>query len=166
MSCLLYLEEIRGKMEEKQLQTLVENVSLQYFKKPFKHQAYFNNRLRTTGGRYLLRSHNIEINRKYLEQLGVEELVGIIKHELCHYHLHLEGKGYQHRDYDFRMLLKEVDAPRFCNTLPDRPVTKRNYQILYYRCSKCGSLYKRKRSVDVSRYVCGKCRGKLMKINS
>ena len=28
----------------------------------------------------------------------MEELIGIIKHELCHYHLHLEGKGYQHRD--------------------------------------------------------------------
>lgn len=152
-------------MENYQLQELVENLSMEFFRKPFRHQALFNNRLRTTGGRYLLKSHNIEINRQYLEQLGKEELVGIIKHELCHYHLHLDGKGYQHRDADFRELLKKVDAPRFCSSLPDRPVRKRNSKILIYKCSKCDQLYQRKRTINVSRYVCGKCRGKLIKID-
>lgn len=153
-------------MEDYQLQDLVEGLSMRYFHKPFKHKAVFNNRLRTTGGRYLLKSHNIEINRKYLEQLGEEELIGIIKHELCHYHLHLEGKGYQHRDADFRRLLKEVDAPRFCSSLPERQVTKRSYKTIFYKCSSCEQLYQRKRAINVSRYVCGKCRGKLVKINS
>jgi SprT-like protein len=153
-------------MEDFQLQALVEGLSNKYFHKPFKHKAVFNHRLRTTGGRYLLKSHNIEINRKYLEQLGEEELIGIIKHELCHYHLHLEGKGYQHRDADFRNLLKKVGAPRFCSSLPERQVIRRQYKTIYYKCTKCEQLYKRKRSMDLSRYVCGKCRGKLIKINS
>lgn len=152
-------------MEEFQLQGLVEKLSLEFFQKPFKHKAIFNNRLRTTGGRYLLKSHNIEINRKYLEQLGKEELIGIIKHELCHYHLHLEGKGYQHRDADFKKLLKKVGAPRFCNVLPDHPERKRTYKLHVYKCSHCGQVFKRKRAVNVLRYVCGKCRGKLIKIN-
>ena len=47
----------------------------------------------------------------------MEELIGVIKHELCHYHLHIEGKGYQHRDADFRELLKRTNSPRFCSTL-------------------------------------------------
>ncbi|RTR28502.1 SprT family protein [Robertmurraya yapensis] len=152
-------------MEDYQLQELVENLSIKFFQKPFRHQALFNNRLRTTGGRYLLKSHNIEINRQYLEQLGEKELIGIIKHELCHYHLHIEGKGYQHRDADFRELLKKVDAPRFCSSLPARPVRKRSSKILVYKCSKCEQLYQRKRTINVSRYVCGKCRGKLIKID-
>ncbi|TKC13504.1 SprT family protein [Robertmurraya kyonggiensis] len=152
-------------MENFQLQELVEDLSMRFFQKPFRHQALFNNRLRTTGGRYLLKSHNIEINRQYLEQLGEEELIGIIKHELCHYHLHLEGKGYQHRDADFRDLLKKVDAPRFCSSLPDRPVRKRSSKTLIYKCSKCAQLFQRKRTINVSRYVCGKCRGKLIKID-
>lgn len=152
-------------MEDYQLQELVENLSIKFFQKPFRHQALFNNRLRTTGGRYLLKSHNIEINRQYLEQLGEKELIGIIKHELCHYHLHIEGKGYQHRDADFRELLKKVDAPRFCSSLPDRPVRKRSNKILVYKCSKCEQLYQRKRTINVTRYVCGKCRGKLIKID-
>jgi len=152
-------------MEEFQLQGLVEKLSLEFFQRPFKHKAIFNNRLRTTGGRYLLKSHNIEINRRYLEQLGEEELIGIIKHELCHYHLHLEGKGYRHRDADFKKLLKKVGAPRFCNVLPDGPERKRSYKLHVYKCSNCSQVFKRKRAVDVLRYVCGKCRGKLIQMN-
>ena len=52
-------------------------------------------------------SHNIEINKKHYEEFGIEELIGIIKHELCHYHLHIEKRGYKHRDQDFKELLKK-----------------------------------------------------------
>ncbi|MFB5197991.1 SprT family protein [Bacillus sp. AFS073361] len=151
-------------MEQQQLQLLVEKISVESFGKLFLHQAFFNPRLRSTGGRYLLSTHNIEINRKYYDQLGEKELVGIIKHELCHYHLHLEGKGYQHKDQDFKQLLKMVGAPRFCAQLPDMKVTRKSNKILLYQCTKCQQLYRRKRSIDTSRYVCGKCKGKLMKV--
>ncbi|WHY77983.1 SprT family protein [Neobacillus sp. WH10] len=151
-------------MEQKELQLLVEKISVELFEKPFKHKASFNPRLRSTGGRYLLGTHNIEINKKYLEQLGEKELVGIIKHELCHYHLHLEGKGYQHRDQEFKMLLKKVGAPRFCTQLPERKVKRSAIKILLYQCAKCKLSYERKRSIDTSKYVCGSCRGKLTKM--
>ena len=59
---------------------------------PFLHKAVFNNRLRTTGGRYLLKSHNIELNYRYYELYGEEELVGIIKHELFIIHI-LQEEG-------------------------------------------------------------------------
>jgi SprT-like protein len=149
-------------MKDEELQSMVEEISLKDFSKPFNHQAIFNPRLRTTGGRYLLRSHNIEINKKYLDQLGEAELIGIIKHELCHYHLHLEGKGYQHRDRDFRELMERVKAPRFCSSLPEE-INKRKKQkkVLLYQCTQCHLVYRRKRSIDTTRYVCGKCRGKL-----
>lgn len=80
-------------MTDTELQKLVEQISSQFFAKPFRHRARFNSRLRTTGGRYLLRSHDIELNPKHLEEHGEAELVAIIKHELCHYHLHLEKKA-------------------------------------------------------------------------
>ena len=73
-------------MDNKALQELVSNIPIEYFNKPFKHNAVFNKRLRTTGGRYLLNSHDIEINPKQYEYFGVEALIDIIKHELCHYH--------------------------------------------------------------------------------
>jgi SprT-like protein len=152
------------KMEQRELQLLVEKISLDFFSKPFKHMALFNPRLRSTGGRYLLGTHNIEINKKYLEQLGEKELIGIIKHELCHYHLHLEGRGYQHKDQDFKLLLKKVGGPRFCNQLPERKAKQTAKKILIYQCSNCQLTYQRKRSINTSKYVCGKCRGKLLKV--
>ncbi|XJZ27589.1 SprT family protein [Bacillota bacterium Lsc_1132] len=151
-------------MEDNELQRLVEQISINFFGKPFRHRAYFNSKLRTTGGRYLLGTHDIEVNKKYLLQLGESELIGIIKHELCHYHLHLEGKGYRHRDRDFRLLLKKVGAPRFCGHLPAEPKKRTFKKILTYECANCHLQYQRKRKIDTSRYVCGKCRGKLVKV--
>lgn len=150
-------------MEDHELQKLVIKISAAFFGKPFRHRAFFNPKLRTTGGRYLLNTHNIELNKKYLLQLGEEELIGIIKHELCHYHLHLEGKGYQHRDQEFKLLLKKVGAPRFCRRLPETPKKRSSKKILIYECTQCHLQYQRKRSMNTNRFVCGKCRGKLVK---
>lgn len=149
-------------MDEQEIQRLVEEVSLQYFEMPFLHKAVFNNRLRTTGGRYLLKSHNIELNYRYYEVYGEEELVGIIKHELCHYHLHIAGGGYKHRDRDFRELLKEVDAPRFCKRMINEEKEKKSYN---YECMECSLQYVRRRQINTKRYVCGKCKGKLKPIS-
>ena len=82
-------------------------VSNRYFNEP-RHNALFNNKLRTTGGRYMLDSHNIEINPKQYQYYGKNALIDIIKHELCHYHLHLGGKGYKHKDSEFKILSKQV----------------------------------------------------------
>ncbi|RHW30566.1 SprT family protein [Neobacillus notoginsengisoli] len=151
-------------MEDRELQALTEKLSKELFGLPFMHKAVFNPRLKTTGGRYLLKSHNIEINKRYLEQLGYEELIGIIKHELCHYHLHLAGRGYKHRDADFRALLKKVEAPRFCGQLPEKVAKRTSRKIIVYECTVCKTAYTRRRNMDLSKYVCGKCRGKLRKI--
>lgn len=154
------LHEMRGfLMNDQMLQKLVEETSLTYFGKKFNHRAYFNNRLRTTGGRYMLHSHNIDINPKYFHEYGLDEVIGIIKHELCHYHLHIEGKGYKHGDQDFKLLLKKVGAPRFCQPLNNE--TKVQKAFLIYRCRNCRQEYKRKRKVDTTRLVCGKCAGKI-----
>ena len=60
----------------------------------------------------------------------MEELIGIIKHELCHYHLHLEGKGYQHRDKDFKELLKKVGGTEILLTSARIFVKERENRIL------------------------------------
>jgi SprT-like protein len=148
-------------MTDRELQQLVEKISLEDFKRPFTHKAIFNKKLRTTGGRYLLSSHNIEINRRYLDEIGMEEIKGIIKHELCHYHLHLQGKGYRHGDRDFKKLMAETNSPRFCSTLDSIKRTVQPVKWLYV-CGSCGLEYKRKRQIDTKKYVCGKCRGKII----
>lgn len=150
-------------MNDEQLQQWVEHVSLSAFGIPFRHKARFNKRLRSTGGRYLLKSHDIEISTQQLVAHGPEEVEKIIKHELCHYHLHLQRKGYQHRDADFKALLAKVGGSRFCRALPTSVQGRRKTEPYRYRlvCVRCGTEYRRKRKMDPRRYACGKCRGPL-----
>ncbi|KAA0948408.1 SprT family protein [Sporosarcina sp. ANT_H38] len=149
-------------MTDEGLQALIENVSLNAFGKPFIHIARFNKRLRTTGGRYMLSDHSIQINPLVLEVHGTEELVGVIKHELCHYHLHIEGRGYRHRDADFRDLLKYTGSPRFCRPLTEG--NKRVHSMHVYECVSCKTLYNRRRRMNVRKYRCGKCAGQIVAI--
>jgi SprT-like protein len=147
-------------LENETLQKLVEELSITYFKRPFLHKASFNSRLRTTGGRYLLKTSNIELNKLYYNEHGFEELKGIILHELCHYHLHLMERGYKHEDQDFKILLKHVGAPRYCKPLTQ--AKKRTLEYKYkYVCTNCSQPYLRKRKIDLKRFVCGICKGKL-----
>ncbi|MCR2822641.1 SprT family protein [Lederbergia panacisoli] len=151
-------------MTNEELQSLTEEISVRLFQKPFKHIAFFNPRLRTTGGRYMLSSHNIEINRHYYDQHGFDELAGIIKHELCHYHLHIEGKGYKHGDKDFKILMHKVGAPRHCSPLKEGKKRNTSLKSYFYKCLSCGQGYRRQRRVNTKRYVCGKCSGKLEEV--
>ncbi|MFC0523693.1 SprT family protein [Pontibacillus salicampi] len=148
-------------MEQQMLQEWVDRLSKEWFHKPFIDKVVMNNRLRTTGGRYLPKFRRIELNPKYLSELGEVEFEGIIKHELCHYHLHIEGKGYQHRDASFKALLAKTNAPRFCTPLPSKEQTKTYH---HYACTQCGAVYRRQRRVNTQKYRCGKCKGKLKKM--
>lgn len=151
-------------MDDYKLQQLVEKISVESFETPFRHKATFNGRLRTTGGRYLLGSHNIEINPKQLEHFGLEAMIGIIKHELCHYHLHIQKKGYQHKDKDFQTLLAKVGGTRYCDLIPGQRRTNNTLHI--YECTDCNTMFKRKRTINTNKYVCGKCKGRIRKIKS
>lgn len=150
-------------MTDEALQVLVEDISCKVFKKNFRHVASYNKRLRTTGGRYMLNDHSIQINPLVLEKYGMDELIGVIKHELCHYHLHLENKGYQHRDQDFKDLLRKTNSPRYCRPLVDQKC--KTVKVHKYECKSCGLVYERKRRMDVMKYRCGKCTGEIRKIN-
>lgn len=146
-------------MTDEELQILVQRISMESFHRPFCHRAVFNPRLRTTGGRYLLSSHCLEFNVYQLRHFGMEAFVKIIKHELCHYHLHLCGSGYRHRDAEFRNLLRHVGGSRFCGAIPGMGnVSGLRY---VYQCRKCGISFIRKRRLDTRRYVCGSCGGKI-----
>ncbi|MQS52469.1 SprT family protein [Companilactobacillus mishanensis] len=145
-------------MTDNELTELVKKVSQEEFGKPFIHHANFNSRLKTTGGRFHLKDRHIDINPKMYEVYGEKVLIGIIKHELCHYHLYNAGLPSQHKDRDFKVLLNQVGGLRFA---PDVRQANRHHTIHVYECSKCGTIYRRVRKLNTGRYVCGKCHGKL-----
>lgn len=146
-------------MTNEQLQQWVERISTQHFGRPFLHRATFNERLRATGGRYFMKTHHIEISRRHYDTYGLDEVEKIIKHELCHYHLHLMKKGYRHQDSDFKQLLKKVGGSRYCQSLPGSKKPQPPRYML--QCKECNIQYLRKRKMDPARYRCGKCNGRL-----
>lgn len=147
-------------MDNNDLQQWVERLSLQFFGVPFRHKATFNSRLRSTGGRYFTKSHNIEISALHYQNFGPAEIESIIKHELCHYHLHLAKRGYQHKDADFKNLLQQVGGSRYCSKLAvERAREPYRYKLV---CTSCGMAYMRKRKADPKKYLCGRCKGKLI----
>ena len=148
------MDRAESKMNDDQLQKLVEIVSLKYFSRPFRHRARFNYRLRSTGGRYYLRSHNLDFNPKMLTEFSKTNLVKVIIHELCHYHLCLAGYSGRHETREFRQLLKAVGGSRYA------PQPKK-VQWLEYRCQDCHRIYWRRRRLNLNLYVCGICHGKL-----
>lgn len=147
------------RLNQNDLQQLVEELSLEYFGRPFIHQATFNSRLRTTGGRYHLGTHHLDFNLKILETFGKAEFISVIKHELCHYHLHLTGKGYQHKDSDFKKLLKQTGGTRFVPSLRTKDEEKK---VWTYQCECCKKNIYRYRRFNTQRFVCGECQGKLV----
>ena len=141
-------------MNEHELQQLTMEISRTSFHREFTHKITYNKRLRSSGGRYLLKTGNIEINPLVEQELGIEALVGVIKHELCHYHLHQTGGGYRHRDADFKRLLHQVGGSRFVERMKE--------PNFLYECTACHHRYPRMRKMNTNRYVCGKCHGKLI----
>ncbi|WP_261806912.1 SprT family protein [Lapidilactobacillus luobeiensis] len=150
-------------MTDQELQALVEQVSLSAFQQPFRHQARFNRRLKTTGGRYFIGDHHLDFNPTYAATLSRAEFIGIVKHELCHYHLHLSGRPYQHRSAAFKNLLAQVGGSRYVPATA-APVTKVNKQRYEYVCQSCGQHYRRQRRIDLRRFVCGRCQGRLRQV--
>ncbi|MFC6169190.1 SprT family protein [Loigolactobacillus jiayinensis] len=142
-------------MTDQELTHYVQQVSQKYFQRPFRHQANFNRRLKTTGGRYHLTDHHIDINLRFAEDSDKSILLGIVKHELCHYHLHLAGGGYRHRDRDFKQWLVAVGGSRYA------PAPIRVAPEIQYQCQQCGQKYLRRRHLNTQRYVCSKCGGHL-----
>ncbi|PQC28501.1 SprT family protein [Enterococcus mundtii] len=145
-------------MTQEELQQLVEEISLTSFQRPFMHQAMFNKRLKTTGGRYHLNDHHLDFNPTMFAVADQATIIGIIKHELCHYHLHLTGKGYRHRDSDFKQLLVKTGGLRYAPAIP----SNRRQKIEGYQCQKCAEWIYRKRKINTDHYLCGRCRGRLV----
>ncbi|MDR0299503.1 MAG: SprT family protein [Streptococcaceae bacterium] len=138
-----------------ELTDFVNKISLESFNRTFKHKAFWNSRLRTTGGRFFPKDGHLDFNPKFAEH---PDFVKIILHELCHYHLYYAHAGYKHENRDFKILLQQVGGSRHAPALTPRKI---NY---LYSCENCGQEYPRQRKIDTRKYRCGKCRGKLKRV--
>lgn len=136
----------------------VQQVSQEDFGWEFRHTAHWNNRLRSTGGRFFPRDGHLDFNPKLYEEHGLDIFRKIVRHELCHYHLYYQNKGYKHGDLDFKELLRAVDGIRFA------PPRKSGTIRYFYQCQSCDQEFVRRKRIDLRKYRCGRCRGILQQI--
>lgn len=139
------------------LNDYVKQVSIEDFGKPFNHQALWNKRLKTTGGRFFPKDGHLDFNPKIYDVFGQDIFRQIVRHELCHYHLYYAGMGYKHRDKEFKHLLKAVDGLRYAPSLQE-PLQN----PYHYCCQSCQQDFFRKRRIKLEQYRCGKCGGHLL----
>ena len=138
----------------------VRQVSQEDFGEEFWHQAHWNKRLRSTGGRFFPSDGHLEFNFRLYQELDLTVFRKIVRHELCHYHLFYANKGYKHRDADFKKLLQEVGGLRYT------PPLQQEKTFYVYACKQCGQVYQRHRRVNRQKFVCGRCCGKLIRKTS
>src|SRR5699024_7480135 len=82
MDVLIIRMTLLNIFNEEKVFELTNSVSTQFLNKPLKHTIMYNDRLRTTGGRYIPCKKRIAMNPNYVVEMGYEEVVGIIKHDL------------------------------------------------------------------------------------
>ena len=138
------------KTKDDELLAFVRWVSQVDFGKPFEHEARFNRRLKSTGGRFFPKDLHLDFNERMYDLFSEDVFRQIVQHELVHYHLYRAGRGYKHGDAEFKNLLSQVGGLRYAPSLPDI-----NY--LVYQCLSCGQRYQRRRKIALSKYRCGKC---------
>ncbi|MDR0199188.1 MAG: SprT family protein [Streptococcaceae bacterium] len=143
-------------MTDEELTAWVRRVSLTYFERPFEHEAHWNSRLRTTGGRFFPKDRHLDFNPKMADD--TVDFKKIILHELCHYHLYQEGRGYRHADQDFKQLLAQVGGSRYA------PAVETRHLNHLYRCASCAQEYPRVRAINLRKMRCGRCGGRLKEI--
>ena len=146
-------------MTDEQLQRWVEYISLRDFGRPFEHRATFNRRLRATGGRYFLKTHHIEISSAHYQAYGKEESEWK-KSSNTNFVITIctgRGGGFVTGFRISSIASKNRRKPLLPSAHPHRTPSEPIRYLL--RCRQCEAVYYRKRKVDTSRYVCGRCRG-------
>ncbi len=113
----------------------VKTVSIEDFGWKFKHQALWNKRLRTTGGRFFPRMAMILIPNS-MRNMALKPFENC-PYELCHYHLIFQGKGYSIL-IEISSLLAKVDGLRYAPKMQKRS----GGELLHSIGVSCGHTYR------------------------
>lgn len=124
---------------------LVNELAIRYFGRTYNGRVEWNFRMRTRAGDYAPRLKLMRLSARYAKEFGDEELVGTIKHELCHWYLWEQGIAHRHDSRAFKELMQRVDAPRYAKRTQVRTGSSRRY---VYRCTFCGIEFVRRRKIQ------------------
>lgn len=133
-----------------------------------------NARLKTTYGcfRYTIvkatggtKPKAIHLNKFFVENNNLESVVDVLKHELVHYALFMQGKPHSDGDYYFEKELKRLNvvSQETINKKYDIKSKKIKKTVHLYKCMECDKTHTRGRALsNGGRYHQCICGGKLL----
>ena len=88
----------------------------------------------------------------------------VIKHTILHEIAHALTGAEHHHDNVWQRTCLAIggNGKRLASGIKHSYIKPKQYYT--YKCSLCGHLFKRQRQIDITRYVCGNCKGHLTKL--
>jgi len=133
---------------------------LWFFKQPLRQKRViwmWNPKLRTTFGRVMTRSKNVELSTKLWKIASHEERKEVVVHEMCHW-ADLQINGFTHHgpEWHAMMILCGYDEPRIAHTLVKRKTKSVKCDC---RIHEVGETVFKRIDRDSRRYRCIDCDG-------
>jgi SprT-like protein len=131
-----------------------------------------NGRLRTACGRFVYTRFKsgkpsvpkvVELNRYFLENNEPDVVLDVLRHELVHYALFMQGKPHRDGHPVFENELKRLGIVSQ-STVDKYNIKSKPVNIRVYECEDCGYKYRRKRALahGGKYHRCGSCNGRLI----
>jgi SprT-like protein len=145
------------------LQKLADKLSLHYWQRKCEVPVTWNGRLTRSMGRFLYSTkgkgrtpQGIELSKYAAQFINRDIFISVLLHELCHYHLFIQGKPFDDHHPVFEKELERVGAIS-TNTVQ---IPQKSFQLY---CSKCNKSIGIRKRLNTALYRSGCCKGKILK---
>jgi SprT-like protein len=149
--------------QPEKLLTLANKLSQHFWKKECTIPVVWNGRLKKAMGRFLFSYQGkkripvrIEMSKHAAQFINREIFIAVLLHELCHYHLFIQGHPFDDHHPLFEKELGRVGAIS-TNTVQ---IPQKGFELI---CSQCQQTIGTRRRMNTSRYLSGCCKAKIAK---
>jgi SprT-like protein len=107
----------------------------------------------------------IELNKYFVENNEPTIVLDVLRHELVHYALFMQGRPNSDGHPVFENELRRLGVVSQ-STIDKYDIESKPVKIQIYQCANCNTVYKRQRSLPNGgrNYCCGNCKGSLIDI--
>lgn len=148
------------------LQALANKLSLHFWNEPLKVPVAWNGRITRSMGRFVYRMKGknrepvkIEMSKYAAQFVDREIFIAVLLHEMCHYHLFMQGKPFLDHQPDFEQELERVGAIS-TNTVK---LPSKAYKL---HCKQCKQVLGHMKRINPDRYRSPCCHSEILKEES
>jgi SprT-like protein len=149
--------------QPEKLQALANKLSQHFWRQDCAIPVVWNGRLTKAMGRFLFSPQSkkplplrIEMSKHAAQFINREIFIAVLLHELCHYHLFIQGQPFDDHHPLFEKELRRVGAIS-TNTVQ---IPQKGFQLM---CSKCKKKIGTRKRFNTARYLSGCCKAKVLK---